>query len=177
MQRRDCAFYRGKGSQDDVACSSHDRSTGTCFESCIDAGRNFSGAADFATDEHARRNHGSVGWIFQDVFFRICRICHVQYACQHFTGIRRQQASRLLSDNRIDHQYFAWSVVYRSFSFRCRSSRRGNVDFADDQRTACAASADDAKRTVSRRSAQNQISAANFENDHQIRAAVCTTLK
>ena len=40
-------------------------------------------------------------------FFRICRICHVQYACQHFTGIRRQQASRLLSDNRIDHQYFA----------------------------------------------------------------------
>ena len=46
------------------------------------------------------------------------------------------------------------------------------LDFADDQRTACAASADDAKRTVSRRSAQNQISAANLENDHQIRAAV-----
>ena len=44
---------------------------------------------------------------FRMYFFRICRICHVQYACQHFTGIRRQQASRLLSDNRIDHQYFA----------------------------------------------------------------------
>lgn len=44
---------------------------------------------------------------FSGCIFRICRICHVQYACQHFTGIRRQQASRLLSDNRIDHQYFA----------------------------------------------------------------------